>query len=134
MVITTHDMDEAATLSDRVAIIDHGTLLALDTPHAGPGHEQRAYPRLHGRAGARRRRPGRRPGPGRPRRGAHRPTSSTTRPEGWRFRVAVDGDAAGYVAPVAQLVTDAGARLTDVRLGEPNLEDVFIHLTGRALR
>ena len=34
MVITTHDMDEAATLSDRVAIIDHGTLLALDTPGA----------------------------------------------------------------------------------------------------
>ena len=34
VVITTHDMDEAATLSDRVAIIDHGTLLALDTPHA----------------------------------------------------------------------------------------------------
>ena len=34
VVITTHDMDEAATLSDRVAIIDHGTLLALDTPQA----------------------------------------------------------------------------------------------------
>ena len=34
VVITTHDMDEAATLSDRVAIIDHGTLLALDTPVA----------------------------------------------------------------------------------------------------
>ena len=34
VVITTHDMDEAATLSDRVAIIDHGTLLALDTPDA----------------------------------------------------------------------------------------------------
>jgi ABC-2 type transport system ATP-binding protein len=34
VVITTHDMDEAATLSDRVAIIDHGTLLALDAPAA----------------------------------------------------------------------------------------------------
>jgi len=38
------------------------------------------------------------------------------------------------VAPVATVVAGVGARLTDVRLGEPNLEDVFIHLTGRALR
>src|SRR5256885_12789279 len=32
VVLTTHDMDEAAKLSDRVGIIDHGKLLALDTP------------------------------------------------------------------------------------------------------
>jgi ABC-2 type transport system ATP-binding protein len=32
VVITTHDMDEAAKLCDRVGIVDHGTLLALDTP------------------------------------------------------------------------------------------------------
>jgi ABC-2 type transport system ATP-binding protein len=34
VVITTHDMDEAAVLADRVGIIDHGRLLALDTPNA----------------------------------------------------------------------------------------------------
>jgi ABC-2 type transport system ATP-binding protein len=34
VVITTHDMDEAAALADRVGIIDHGRLLALDTPDA----------------------------------------------------------------------------------------------------
>ena len=51
VVITTHDMDEAATLSDRVAIIDHGTLLALDTPaRPGPGHDRRTHPRLQHRA------------------------------------------------------------------------------------
>jgi len=38
------------------------------------------------------------------------------------------------VAPVAQAVGAAGGSLVDARLGEPNLEDVFIHLTGRALR
>ena len=32
MVLTTHDMDEAAEMSDRVGIVDHGKLLALDTP------------------------------------------------------------------------------------------------------
>jgi ABC-2 type transport system ATP-binding protein len=34
VVLTTHDMDEAATLADRVAIMDHGKLLALETPRA----------------------------------------------------------------------------------------------------
>lgn len=32
VVLTTHDMDEAEKLSDRVGIVDHGKLLALDTP------------------------------------------------------------------------------------------------------
>jgi ABC-2 type transport system ATP-binding protein len=34
VVLTTHDMEEAATLADRVAIMDHGKLLALETPRA----------------------------------------------------------------------------------------------------
>src|SRR5918997_1284425 len=34
VVLTTHDMDEAAALSDQVGIMDHGRLLALDTPAA----------------------------------------------------------------------------------------------------
>ncbi|MCC5697816.1 ABC transporter ATP-binding protein, partial [Klebsiella pneumoniae] len=34
VVLTTHDMDEAEKLSDRVGIVDHGKLLALDTPEA----------------------------------------------------------------------------------------------------
>ncbi|MBO0868476.1 MAG: ABC transporter ATP-binding protein, partial [Micromonosporaceae bacterium] len=32
IVLTTHDMDEASELADRVGIVDHGKLLALDTP------------------------------------------------------------------------------------------------------
>jgi ABC-2 type transport system ATP-binding protein len=135
VVITTHDMDEAATLSDRVAIIDHGTLLALDTPAAlvrsmtgertldctvepGPDTSASTVAAALGTL----------PGvlavesledPGGP---------------GWRFRIQVDGESASFVAPVAQTIGASGGRLTDARLGEPNLEDVFIHLTGRALR
>ena len=34
MILTTHDMDEAASLCARVAIMDHGKILAMDTPDA----------------------------------------------------------------------------------------------------
>ena len=44
VVLTTHDMDEAAALTDRVGIMDHGKLLALDTPARSPGR-CRAAPR-----------------------------------------------------------------------------------------
>jgi ABC-2 type transport system ATP-binding protein len=135
VVITTHDMDEAATLSDRVAIIDHGTLLALDTPGAlvrgmtgertldctierGPGIDTAAVGAAVGAlAGVSQIEPLDDPGGG-----------------GWRLRIYVEGEAASFVAPVAQAISASGGRLTDARLGEPNLEDVFIHLTGRALR
>ena len=135
VVITTHDMDEAATLSDRVAIIDHGTLLALDTPGAlvrgmtgertldctierGPGTDAATVGAAVGSlAGVSQIEPLDDPGGG-----------------GWRLRIYVEGEAASFVAPVAQAISAAGGRLTDARFGEPNLEDVFIHLTGRALR
>ncbi|MGB7050569.1 MAG: hypothetical protein WBG41_03275, partial [Acidimicrobiales bacterium] len=53
---------------------------------------------------------------------------------GWRYRVYVQGDAVVLMGPVAEAVTAAGGRLTDMRPGEPTLEDLFIHLTGRSLR
>jgi ABC-2 type transport system ATP-binding protein len=51
-----------------------------------------------------------------------------------RVRLYLTGDAASMVAPVARLLNARQASLTDVRLGSPSLEDVFIHLTGRSLR
>jgi len=135
VVITTHDMDEAATLSDRVAIIDHGTLLALDTPQA----------LVRSMTGERTLDCSIEPGP-RTDVGVVEETVGSLQgvsqvehlsdPDAneWRLRVYVQGEAAAFVAPVAQAISASGGRLTDARLGEPNLEDVFIHLTGRALR
>jgi ABC-2 type transport system ATP-binding protein len=135
VVITTHDMEEAATLSDRVAIIDHGKLLALDTPTAlvkgmagertldclveavDATHPTGVERALHGLAAVDRVEELDDPGA-----------------SGWRFRVYVQTEPASLVAVVAQVIGDAGGRLIDVRLGEPSLEDVFIHLTGRSLR
>jgi ABC-2 type transport system ATP-binding protein len=135
VVITTHDMDEAATLSDRVAIIDHGTLLALDTPAAlvqGMASERTldcaVDPGPRADAAALVASIDALPGV---RETEHLDDPATG---GWRLRILVDGEAAGFVAPVAQAVAAAGGSLTDARLGEPNLEDVFIHMTGRALR
>jgi len=59
VVLTTHDMEEAATLCDRVGIVDHGRLLALDAPpalikehagvHNGPGTLEDVFLQLTGR-------------------------------------------------------------------------------------
>jgi ABC-2 type transport system ATP-binding protein len=38
------------------------------------------------------------------------------------------------VAPAVSALSGLGRSLTDLRLGTPSLEDVFIHLTGRSLR
>ena len=50
------------------------------------------------------------------------------------FRLYVAGEASSLVSPVVQALQSLGATLDGVNLGEPTLEDVFIHLTGRALR
>jgi ABC-2 type transport system ATP-binding protein len=51
-----------------------------------------------------------------------------------RLRLYLNVEAPSVVAPVARVVTDAGAELQELAIGKPSLEDVFIHLTGRALR
>ncbi|MEJ2886070.1 ABC transporter ATP-binding protein [Actinomycetospora aeridis] len=130
VVLTTHDMDEAAKLADRVGIVDHGKLLALDTPSALvaglPGEAtidlvltgadvavvQGRIKEVRGVAGVEDR-------------------SDETASQ---LRVRADGEAGAALAPVLGAVADAGATVSQVELGEPTLEDVFIDLTGRGLR
>jgi ABC-2 type transport system ATP-binding protein len=140
VVLTTHDMDEAAELADRVGIMDHGKLLALDTPPAltrglpgrttlevavaldGSSPETLVaelgaldgVERVEQVAGA-----------GPPGGGGGREL---------RARLYLTGEAPQLVAPVAALVARHHGHLTDVAIGAPSLEDVFITLTGRALR
>ena len=144
LVLTTHDMDEAAALADRVGIMDHGKLLALDTPEA----LMRSVPERRRRSSSRPAhvttdgRPDRR----RPRRAARRsswPSRSTAarrgRPAGrggtngeLRVRLYVDGDAPLLVAPAAGVLDRARldarrrqARHPDARgrLHPPHRED-----------
>jgi ABC-2 type transport system ATP-binding protein len=170
IVLTTHDMDEAAELADRVGIMDHGRLLALDTPAAltrglpgrttlevavaldgtpadallrelsaldgverlervtaaaagPPGGWPGGGPGMGGPGGGP---PGGGPPPG--------PPAGDGGPRELRARLYLNGEAPLLVAPVAAVVARHQAQLTDVAIGAPSLEDVFIALTGRALR
>ena len=140
ILLTTHDMDEATALADRVGIMDHGTLLALDTPAALtrslPGsttleltveagdNPTALVESLSGVAGVERSElVGDEPG-----------VAAVTADGEVRVRLYLAGDAARLIEPAAITVARHDGRLTDVRIGEPSLEDVFISLTGRSLR
>ena len=166
VMITTHDMDEAAALSDRVGIMDHGHLLVLDTPEAltrnlpgsssldvtvnvPPGIvaselvgvlealdgvervETVAKPPANQFAAGPPGFPGGRPPDG----PALVPPLAVAEREGeLHFRLYLSIEAARMVATVAEVLARRDAVLTDLRLGQPSLEDVFLHLTGRLLR
>jgi ABC-2 type transport system ATP-binding protein len=151
IVLTTHYMDEAAALADRVGIMDHGKLLALDTPAALtrglPGRTTLEVAvtldgttadvlltELGALDGVERVEQVTAAGPpgGLPA-GAGAGGAVGT-PRELRARLYLAGEAPQLVAPVAALVAEHRARLTDVAIGAPSLEDVFIALTGRALR
>jgi ABC-2 type transport system ATP-binding protein len=142
IVLTTHDMDEAAELSDRVGIIDHGKLLALDTPAAltrgltgeavldltvvpASGDDADSLiDTLSTVDGVERVERVAAGGDG------HRPTADSD----VRLRLYLTSDPAATLAPVVAALAGRGGTLSDVHIGEPSLEDVFIHLTGRGLR
>jgi ABC-2 type transport system ATP-binding protein len=238
VLMTTHDMDEATELADRVGIMDHGKLLAIDTPEAltslvpgestleigiepkgagpavidglvadlgvlpgververvqrgtttpagfpggfpggagggwgGPGGPGGGGPRGSGARAGGAGGPGgsgSRGVPGRPDRGtggngaggrggsevpgglgtpgaapsagqlaAQAGAGRIGAPDGEgarHLRLYCEGEAAGLVPPVVRVIGESGATLSDLQLGRPSLEDVFIHLTGRGLR
>ena len=132
VVLTTHDMDEAAKLADRVGIVDHGKLLALDTPSSLvaslPGEATIDLVLTGADAASVRGRIGEVRGVA----GVDDRTGEAD--ETTRLRVRCDGEAGAALPPVLGAVADTGATVHQVELGEPTLEDVFIDLTGRGLR
>ncbi|MFD1147108.1 ABC transporter ATP-binding protein [Saccharothrix hoggarensis] len=128
VVLTTHDMDEAQKLCDRVGIVDHGKLLALDRPseltRALPGSTTLSVTvTLAGR-------------------GPEAVTEALGAVAGVRrvehvgdmFRLYTDVTPAVALPEVLRTLERLGAPVTDLAVGTPSLEDVFIHLTGRELR
>ncbi|MBV9100327.1 MAG: ABC transporter ATP-binding protein [Candidatus Dormibacteraeota bacterium] len=134
LVLTTHDMHEASALADRVAIIDRGKLLALDAPAA-------LVQSLPGRATLELAIASENGADGEAVRGVLQslPGVEALEPvqaEGGelRMRLYTSADAPLLVAPAAAALGERGLSISDIKLGSPSLEDVFIHLTGRTLR
>jgi lipooligosaccharide transport system ATP-binding protein len=116
ILLTTHFMDEAERLATRLAVIDHGIMIANDTPRAllaqyvEPevievyGDEAKAWADIHGRRLAK--------------------------------RLEIAGETAfAYAQDPQPMLADLAGRAGVRYLHRPaNLEDLFIKLTGRELR
>jgi ABC-2 type transport system ATP-binding protein len=121
VLLTTHLMEEAERLCDRVAIIEHGRIIDIDRPERlvdrhcpertvivatdDPIAEERfrTIPRVE----------------------------AVTRTDS-RFAIRGQGD--DFVTEVIHCLSDNRIRVTDFRTVLPNLEDVFLKLTGRSIR
>ena len=122
ILLTTHLMDEAERLADRVAIIDHGHLVALDTPSGLTGAQNSTVVRFVAPAGidctqlstllyaskAEEIRPG-------------------------SYLIETD-EAAQLIAELTTWLRDQHITLTELRVGHGSLEDLFLRLTGSEMR
>jgi ABC-2 type transport system ATP-binding protein len=153
IMLTTHDMEEADRLCERIAIMDQGRILALDTPDGlkrlipgGTMLELRV--RIPDAVGALRvpedgktsiqderfrEALGRLPGVTKVEQMAG-PASEGSQPETLVYRLYANEDAGTLLASAAQAVIQEQGELLDLRFTRPSLEDVFIYLTGRNLR
>jgi ABC-2 type transport system ATP-binding protein len=126
VLLSTHDMDEADRLADRIAIIDHGRLLVLDTPE-GLKRQIGAGDILEVRIAA-----GQEDDFGR---------LQQALPDGLRNLAYEEGilrlagvDTPDVLPPLLDRLRNAGLQIQDMTIRKKTLEDVFIALTGRRLR
>jgi len=126
LLYTTHYMEEAQELSDRVGIIDHGELIALGTQkeltqqvgetetlilHIGESDDSEALAT------------------------SLRGLNDVLEANATNHEVSViTPDAEDVLASVVSKANECGIKIRSIDIREPNLEAVFLHLTGRALR
>jgi ABC-2 type transport system ATP-binding protein len=126
VLYTTHYMEEAQELSDRVGIIDHGQLIALGT--------QEELTRQVGQADTLQLHIGENDDPG-PLIESLRGVPGVLVAEATDHEIAiVTPSAEEILAPVVAKASEHGIKIRSMDIREPNLEAVFLHLTGRALR
>jgi ABC-2 type transport system ATP-binding protein len=126
VLYTTHYMEEAEELSDRVGIIDHGKLIALGT--------QEELTRLIGSQEVVRLTVAEQDDTaGVAQRFADLPDVRHATNGSGTLTLTVS-DASAALAPIMARANELELHVRTVRIEEPNLEAVFLHLTGRALR
>ena len=122
ILLTTHLMDEAERLADRIAIIDRGRLVALDTPSGLTGAQNSTVVRFVAPSGldctqlsslqyaskAQEIRPG-------------------------SYLIETD-EAAQLIAELSTWLRDQHITLSELRVGHGSLEDLFLRLTGSEMR
>jgi ABC-2 type transport system ATP-binding protein len=125
MLLTTHYMEEADRLCDRIAIVDHGTLVALGTPvelkQSVPGsnvvevqfdrEDDQWKTRLEGLTGV---------------------TEVQSQSAGV-YRV-LTANGSKTTTQLVEMATSLGETLTSLSVQNTTLDDVFVHYTGRQLR
>jgi ABC-2 type transport system ATP-binding protein len=126
ILLTTHNMEEADALFSRVAIVDHGRLIALGTPE----ELKRSIPggyvvRLHLSG----------PPPPALLESFQRMPGVTEVRTPAAGAVDLYADRGGPLIPdIARLSDEAQVEIRDVKISEPSLENLFLHHTGRSLR
>jgi ABC-2 type transport system ATP-binding protein len=121
--MTTHYMEEAERLCDRVMIIDAGRIVGLDTPAAlvrALGAEQRVAFGVDGMTDDVL--------------GALRAIPGVERVEHSGGRVVVYGQSDRLLTPILEVLQEAHLSFHDLQTEQPNLEDVFLALTGREMQ
>jgi len=130
VLLTTHYMDEAERLCDRVAVVDHGKTIALGSPRdliASLGAEHVVEFEIGGRAAAEERVAADAAWLG------ALPGVTDARHERGRWMLTVTELHRAVPALMGGLA-ERGIALADLRTHHATLEDLFLHLTGRHLR
>ena len=130
ILLTTHYMEEADQLSDRIGIIDAGKVIALDTPEGLKRRiDQKEIIRLEVT--------GWQEYIGEKLRALSEVSNLVARKQGEADLWEVNLQSSNSRAVLPKLVENIGqngTRLVNMNIVKPSLEDVFIHLTGKALR
>lgn len=130
ILLTTHYMEEADLLSDRIGIIDQGKIIALDTPE---GLKQR----IDQKEVIRLEISGWQDYIGEKLRALSDVQNLVARQQGeadlWEVNLQASNSRA-VLPKLVENISQNGTRLVNMNIVKPSLEDVFIHLTGKALR